>query len=272
MVLVKIAVLAIALLIASVNFLRNAPRLRAAERRPDLVPGAAKLLYKLVERRNRPRRRDHLLRRPPDQPGPALAGARAGGEGERDRRAGRGHTRGRGKRLQGRAPDRAQPRRRPQRLLDQGDQGRQAGDRRARHHRLLDAGHGDGHAVLRLPRERARASTRARRPRSSWSATGGSPSRSSRPGRSRSPSSSSTRQVADGLDSLRCFAGRARRGRGCGRCRDRADPSDRRLTDIPGCMTKQVASTSDRLRILLRSTGLLRQVGSPVAVTLFVLE
>ncbi len=48
MVLVKIAVLAIALLVASVNFLRNAPRLRAAERRPDLVPGAAKLLYKLV--------------------------------------------------------------------------------------------------------------------------------------------------------------------------------------------------------------------------------
>ena len=48
MVLVKIAVLAIALLLASLNFLRNAPRLRAAERRPDLVPGAAKLLYKLV--------------------------------------------------------------------------------------------------------------------------------------------------------------------------------------------------------------------------------
>ena len=48
MVLVKIAVLAIAMLVASLNFLRNAPRLRAAERRPDLVPGAAKLLYKLV--------------------------------------------------------------------------------------------------------------------------------------------------------------------------------------------------------------------------------
>jgi copper transport protein len=44
----KIIVLAVALLVASGNFLRNAPRLRAAEQRPDLVEGAASLLRRLV--------------------------------------------------------------------------------------------------------------------------------------------------------------------------------------------------------------------------------
>jgi copper transport protein len=48
MVLIKIVVLAIAMLVASGNLLRNAPRLRAAERRPDLVDGAASLLKRLV--------------------------------------------------------------------------------------------------------------------------------------------------------------------------------------------------------------------------------
>ena len=41
MVLIKIGVLAVAMLVASGNLLRNAPRLRAAERRPDLAEGAA---------------------------------------------------------------------------------------------------------------------------------------------------------------------------------------------------------------------------------------
>jgi copper transport protein len=48
MVALKIIVLAVALLVASGNLLRNAPRLRAAERRPDLVEGAASLLRRLV--------------------------------------------------------------------------------------------------------------------------------------------------------------------------------------------------------------------------------
>lgn len=48
MVLIKIGVLAVAMLVASGNLLRNAPRLRAAERRPDLVEGAASSLRKLV--------------------------------------------------------------------------------------------------------------------------------------------------------------------------------------------------------------------------------
>ena len=48
MVLLKIVVLAVAMLVASGNLLRNAPRLRAAERRPDLVEGAASLLKRLV--------------------------------------------------------------------------------------------------------------------------------------------------------------------------------------------------------------------------------
>jgi copper transport protein len=48
MVLIKIGVLAVAMLVASVNLLRNTPRLRAAERRPDLVGGATSLLKRLV--------------------------------------------------------------------------------------------------------------------------------------------------------------------------------------------------------------------------------
>ena len=48
MVLIKIGVLAVAMLVASGNLLRNAPRLRAAERRPDLAEGAASSLWKLV--------------------------------------------------------------------------------------------------------------------------------------------------------------------------------------------------------------------------------
>jgi copper transport protein len=48
MVLIKIGVLAVATLVASGNLLRNAPRLRAAERRPDLVEGAASSLRRLV--------------------------------------------------------------------------------------------------------------------------------------------------------------------------------------------------------------------------------
>jgi copper transport protein len=48
MVLIKIGVLAVAMLVASGNLLRNAPRLRAAERRPDLVEGAASSLRRLV--------------------------------------------------------------------------------------------------------------------------------------------------------------------------------------------------------------------------------
>jgi copper transport protein len=48
MVLIKIGVLAVAMLVASGNLLRNAPRLRAAERRPDLVEGAASLVKRLV--------------------------------------------------------------------------------------------------------------------------------------------------------------------------------------------------------------------------------
>jgi copper transport protein len=48
MVLIKIGVLAVAMLVASGNLLRNAPRLRAAEQRPDLVEGAASLLRRLV--------------------------------------------------------------------------------------------------------------------------------------------------------------------------------------------------------------------------------
>ena len=45
---IKIIVLAVAMLVASGNLLRNAPRLRAADRRPDLVEGAASLLRRLV--------------------------------------------------------------------------------------------------------------------------------------------------------------------------------------------------------------------------------
>ncbi len=48
MVLIKIGVLAVAMLVASGNLLRNAPRLRAAQQRPDLVEGAASSLRKLV--------------------------------------------------------------------------------------------------------------------------------------------------------------------------------------------------------------------------------
>ena len=48
MVLIKIGVLAVAMLVASVNLLRNTPRLRAAQRRPDLVEGATSLLKRLV--------------------------------------------------------------------------------------------------------------------------------------------------------------------------------------------------------------------------------
>ena len=149
MVLVKIAVLAIALLIVSVNFLRNAPRLRAAERRPDLVHGAANLLYKLVSVEiglvvgiifcaalltSLARLRRRWRRR-----------------GRRTRPSGRARSHaGRAKGYKSNS-SRAQPRRRPERLCDQGDQGRQAGDRGARHDRVLDAGHGDGHAVVQLP-------------------------------------------------------------------------------------------------------------------------
>ena len=48
MVLIKIGVLAAAMLVASGNLLRNTPRLRAAEQRPDLVEGAASLLRRFV--------------------------------------------------------------------------------------------------------------------------------------------------------------------------------------------------------------------------------
>jgi copper transport protein len=48
MVVLKIIVLAVALLVASGNLLRNTPRLRAAQRRPELVEGAASLLKRLV--------------------------------------------------------------------------------------------------------------------------------------------------------------------------------------------------------------------------------
>jgi copper transport protein len=48
MVLIKIGVLGVAMLVASGNLLRNAPRLRAADKRPDLVEGAASSLRKLV--------------------------------------------------------------------------------------------------------------------------------------------------------------------------------------------------------------------------------
>jgi copper transport protein len=46
--LVKIALLATALLLAAVNLLRTTPRLRAYDRRPELGPGAATLLRRLV--------------------------------------------------------------------------------------------------------------------------------------------------------------------------------------------------------------------------------
>jgi copper transport protein len=46
--LVKVGILALAGLPASVNLLRNKPRLHAYERRPDLAPGAAGLLGRLV--------------------------------------------------------------------------------------------------------------------------------------------------------------------------------------------------------------------------------
>jgi copper transport protein len=45
---VKIAVLAVAMLLAAVNLLRTKPRLQACERRPELGPGAASLLRNLV--------------------------------------------------------------------------------------------------------------------------------------------------------------------------------------------------------------------------------
>lgn len=48
MVALKIIILATAMLVASVNLLRNKPRLAAAERRPELAPGAATLLRQLV--------------------------------------------------------------------------------------------------------------------------------------------------------------------------------------------------------------------------------
>jgi copper transport protein len=48
MVLIKIIVLAVAMLVASVNMLRNKSRLAAADRRPELAPGAATLLRQLV--------------------------------------------------------------------------------------------------------------------------------------------------------------------------------------------------------------------------------
>jgi len=48
LVLLKIAILLSAMLVASVNLLRNKPRLAAAERRPDLATGAGSLLRRLV--------------------------------------------------------------------------------------------------------------------------------------------------------------------------------------------------------------------------------
>jgi copper transport protein len=48
MVSLKIIILAAAMLVASVNMLRNKARLGAADRRPDLAPGAASLLRRLV--------------------------------------------------------------------------------------------------------------------------------------------------------------------------------------------------------------------------------
>ncbi len=48
MVALKIIILATAMLVASANLLRNKPRLAAADRRPELAPGAASLLRRLV--------------------------------------------------------------------------------------------------------------------------------------------------------------------------------------------------------------------------------
>ncbi|HEX9417389.1 MAG TPA: CopD family protein [Gaiellaceae bacterium] len=48
MVLIKIIVLATAMFVASFNLLRNKPRLAAADKRPELAPGAASLLRRLV--------------------------------------------------------------------------------------------------------------------------------------------------------------------------------------------------------------------------------
>jgi copper transport protein len=45
---VKIALLAVAMLLAAVNLLRTKPRLEASDRRPELGPGAASLLRRLV--------------------------------------------------------------------------------------------------------------------------------------------------------------------------------------------------------------------------------
>ncbi len=47
-VIVKVALLAVAMLLAAVNLLRTKPRLAACERRPELGPGAASLLRRLV--------------------------------------------------------------------------------------------------------------------------------------------------------------------------------------------------------------------------------
>ncbi len=148
MVLIKIGVLAVAMLVASGNLLRNAPRLRAAERRPDLAEGAASSLWKLVSV-------EVVLvvgiifcaalltsLAPPSS---ALAKA---GKANASVGPGAVTTRGPRERLPGRAANRAQPRRGRERLLDQDHEGRPAGPGRARHHRLLDAGHGDGDAVV----------------------------------------------------------------------------------------------------------------------------
>ena len=182
MVLIKIGVLAVAMLVASGNFLRNAPRLRAAERRPDLAEGAASSLWKLVSVEVVLVVGIIFCAALLTSLAPPVVGAREGGEGERVRRAWRRDTRGRRRTATGSSSQIA-----PNRAAVENDFSIKVtkdgepvtGARVTTGFSMLDMEMGTQSYDFR---ETAPASTRARRPPSSWSATGGSASRSSRAG------------------------------------------------------------------------------------------
>ena len=164
--LVKVALLAGAMLLASVNLARNTPRLAAAQARPSEARGGGDAAAPARGRRGRARRRGDLRRRRPLQPAAARrrrwpasaarAPASAPAPVTRDGRArtATGST-------SASSPNRAAV---PNAFSVAISKGGRACSRRGRHRDLHHARHGDGTARVPPARDRAGSLRRDRRP------------------------------------------------------------------------------------------------------------
>ena len=149
-ILVKVALLAAALVAGGINNARTTPRLRAALERARPQPGgvrrepaAAHLAGRGGARVGDRARGDGAL-----EPAAACEGARRGRPGERARRPGRRRPDVPSWRLHGARARRPQPGGAAEHVHGHPQPGRPAGDERERRAPVRHAGHGDGHAVL----------------------------------------------------------------------------------------------------------------------------